>query len=232
MSGNLKQLLKVRSEDLNVLKLWLDRATNFLSPESQNEILQLMCHNIQRKIVKSINGSGLSGQFGIIVDGTQDCSGLEQESLCIRYVDESLDVQEVFLGLYNPPDTTGQTLATVIKDVLMRLTLPIDKLRAQTYDGAGNMAGKFNGCQAIIARDYPLALFFHCAAHCANLAAESTANSCPLVRDALENVNELGKLYKRSGKFKHIFDDAADIYDSPETLKPICPTRWLCRLRP
>lgn len=229
--GNLRQLLKVRSEDVNVLKLWLERTTNFLSPESQNEMLQIICHNVQRQIVKAINGNGVSRQYGLVVDGTQDCSGLEQESICIRHVDESLEVCEVFLGLYNPPDTTGQTLATVIKDMLLRLMLPIENLRAQTYDGAANMSGKFNGCQAIIASDYPLAIYFHCTAHCANLAAESTANSCPLVRDALDNVNELGKLYKRSGKFKHIFDDAANIYESAATLKPICPTRWLCRVR-
>ena len=119
--GNLRQLLKVRSEDVNVLKLWLERTTNFLSPESQNEMLQIICHNVQRQIVKAINGNGVSRQYGLVVDGTQDCSGLEQESICIRHVDESLEVCEVFLGLYNPPDTTGQTLATVIKDMLLRL---------------------------------------------------------------------------------------------------------------
>ena len=233
--GNLRQLLKSRSEDSPALKLWLERTTNFLSPESQNEMLQIISHNVQQAVVKAKNGNlrnGNANQFGIVVDGTQDCSGLEQESICIRFVNESLEVCEVFLGLYNPPDTTGHTLATVIKDVLLRLRLPIENLRAQTYDGAANMSGKFNGCQAIIASDFPLALFFHCAAHCANLAAESTANSCPLVRAALENINELGKLYKRSGKFKHIFDDAAaSMYDSAATLKPICPTRWLCRVR-
>lgn len=38
--------------------------------------------------------------------------------------------------------------------------------------------------------------FFHCAAHSANLASEHTvtAESSPLLRDALQNVNELGLL--------------------------------------
>ena len=73
----------------------------------------------------------------------------------------------------------------MIKDDLMRLNLPIKNLRAQTYDGAANMAGRFNECQAIIQKEYPLALHFHCAAHCTNLVAESIAEACPLVRDAL-----------------------------------------------
>ena len=38
----------------------------------------------------------------------------------------------------------------MIPDVLIRLQLPIENLRSQTYDGAANTAGKFYGCQAEI----------------------------------------------------------------------------------
>ena len=62
--------------------------------------------------------------------------------MCLRYVNDRLEVIEVFLGLYNPPGTTGETLASMIKDALLRLNLPIENLRAQTYDGAANMTGK------------------------------------------------------------------------------------------
>ena len=41
-------------------------------------------------------------------------------------------------------------------------------------------------------RDHPDALHFHCAAHCFNLVAEATAESCALLRDLLANVNDLG----------------------------------------
>ena len=45
-------------------------------------------------------------------------------------------------------------------------------------------------------------------------------------------MQELGKLYSQSGKFKHLylnlpFDDP--IFASPTGLTPICPTRWLTR---
>jgi len=226
--GNLMQLLQLRSEDSEPLRSWLPRTTKFVSAESQNEILELLSHNVLRAIVKEVQSSH---QFGIVVDGTQDCSGQEQESVCIRYVDTQMDVNEVFVGLFSPPDTTGLTLSVVIKDIVLRLGLQLSNVRAQTYDGAANMAGRFNGCQAIICRENPLALFFHCAAHSANLASEHTAESSPLLRDALQNVNELGLLYKRSGKYAHIFDNTSNVYQSPTTLKPICPTRWLCRVR-
>jgi hypothetical protein len=228
--SNLMQLLQLRSEDASELKSWLSRTTNFLSPDSQNEILRTLSDSVLRIIANNINTS--SKQFAVVVDGTQDSCGVEQESICVRYVDEHLDVIETCVGLFTPPDTTGKTLASVIIDALTRLTLPVSNLRAQTYDGAANMSGRFNGCQSIIAQQHPLAIFFHCTAHCANLTAEHTSESSSLIRDSLQTIHEVGVLYKRSGKYKHIFDDvAANAYESPTTLKPLCPTRWLCRVR-
>jgi len=221
----LMQLLQLRSEDVAVLRSWCSRSTNFLSPESQNEILQMMSHKVLRIIADDINSTSV--QFAVVVDGTQDLTGNEQEAVCIRHVDKQLQVHETFMGLVIPPDTTGQSVATSVMDTLLQLTLPADNLRAQTYDGAANMAGAFNGCQAIISRENPLALFFHCSAHCANLVAEYTSESSAVVRDSLQVVNELGVLYRRSTKYKNMFDVAANTYESPNTLKPICPTRWL-----
>jgi hypothetical protein len=154
--GNLYKLLMLRSEDVPELQSWLTKVTNFTSPESQNEILTLMNHEILRNICSSINKE--SKQFAVIMDGTQDITGSEQESICIRYTDKDLNVHEDFVGMYEAPSTTGQTLATIVEDVLIRLQLPICNLRGQTYDGAANMAGPYNGCQAVILKKQPLAL--------------------------------------------------------------------------
>ena len=71
------QLLTLRAQDINVLPAWLNPKTNFLSPESQNELLELFAHSIQRNIVKIINETAV--QFAVVVDGTQDNTGTEQE---------------------------------------------------------------------------------------------------------------------------------------------------------
>lgn len=70
-----------------------------------------------------------------------------------------------FVNLY---ETTGQGIAKVAADVLLRLNLPMSGLRGQTYDGASNMAGKHTGAQAILRRQQPLALYVHCGAPCVN----------------------------------------------------------------
>lgn len=236
-NGNYCQLLTLMAQTDAQLKQWLNRVTNFTSHDCQNEMLALLAHAVVRKIVSTVKAE--SCQFALVVDGTQDCAGLEQEAICIRFVDKTLKVSELFIGMYNPHDTTGQTLSLVVKDVLTRLTLSLDDLRAQTYDGAANMSGKYNGCQAFISKEQPLALFFHCSAHCANLVAQHTAATNQFVSDPLQLVQDLGTLYNRSGKFKRIFSDSGvslktDLIDNPlikpGRIKPLCPTRWLTRV--
>jgi len=72
--GNLMQLLELHSEDSQPLRSQLPR-TKFLSPDSQNEVLDLLVYGIQQVIVNAVQSSK---QFGVIVDGTQDSSGHEQ----------------------------------------------------------------------------------------------------------------------------------------------------------
>lgn len=122
---------------------------DYTSPLVQNEILKLLGNNIVRDTAKSIQALPVL-QYSIIIDGTQDISGVEQESICIRYVDHDLVPHEAFIGLYELSGTAGEAIARVAKDVLLWLNIPVTGLRGQTYDGAANMAGIHSGVQAKI----------------------------------------------------------------------------------
>ena len=89
----------------------------------------------------------------------------------VSYVDENLEPEEVFVGLFAVNDTTGLALSHMIEGVLLRLDLSITSLRGQSDDGAANMSGAYQGAQALIRKHSPLALFVHCGAHCTNLVA-------------------------------------------------------------
>ncbi|KAJ8050049.1 Zinc finger MYM-type protein 1 [Holothuria leucospilota] len=162
-------------------------------------MLKDFSHSVLRQVVKNVRNNGV---FAIMVDGTQDITGVEQESVCIRHVDEDLNVHEDFVGLHEVPSSSGEMISSIIFDVLTRLGLSINNLRAQTYDGASNMSGKYNGCQAMIKEQQPLAMFFHCSSHVSNLVMQHAVTTSPLVRDALQWVHDLGVLYSRSGKYK------------------------------
>lgn len=124
-------------------------------------------------------------QYSIIIDGTQDIEGKEQESVCLRYVNHDLVPHEVFIGLYAVSGTTGKEIAQVAVDVFLRLNLPMSGLRGQAYDGAANMSGKYTGAQAVLKRQHPLALYVHCGAHCLNLITQSACTASLLTRDSL-----------------------------------------------
>lgn len=73
------------------MTLWLNRTTNFTLHDCQNEMLELLSHAVVRSIISIVKAE--SRQFAVVVDGTQDCAGLEQESICIRYVDKTLSTK-------------------------------------------------------------------------------------------------------------------------------------------
>ncbi len=228
--GNFHQLIKYKAEDDDELTSWLQRPNNFTSPKIQNEVLKIVSNTIVHDITKEILLLPVV-QYSLIIDGTQDAAGFEQESFCLRFVDKDLQPREEFIGLYQVTSTTGENIASVAKDVLIRLNLPLSQLRGQTYDGAANMSGRMQGVQAHLKKDQPLAVYVHCGPHCVNLITQATCVSSPIIRDAMHLVHELGVLFNQSGKFKAIFTAIAKSdHSSPHTsLKPLCPTRWTVR---
>ena len=223
--GNFAKLLELRSGDDDVLKRWLTRTASYTSVTTQNDLLKVMAHMVLRGICKNV------GHLGVIVDGTQDVQGAEQEAICVQYVDDAYNVYEDFLGLYSVSETTCASLSNMLQDALLRLNLPMTHLRAQTYDGASNMSGKYQGCQALTKTVQPLAHYTHCGAHITHLICAKAIESAPFLRDALNVVQELGVFYNSSGKFKKMYLDQHVTDDNPATssLKPHCPTRWLSR---
>lgn len=227
--GNFHYLLLLKAEDDPALGHWLKRNHSYTSPVVQNEMLSLMSNTIIRNIAEEILALPVV-QYSVIIDGTQDVSGTEQESICLRYVDSDLEPREEFIGLYETSSTTGEQISKIVSDVLLRLNLPLSGLRGQTYDGAANMSGHLSGVQAHIRKEQPLAIYVHCGPHCVNLVTQAACSTTPIVRDALQWTHELGCLFGQSGKFKTIFKSVAkSTSGSYITLKPLCPTRWTVR---
>lgn len=233
--GNFMQLLSVRSEDSVDLKKFLLTKNDMTSGVRQNEILDMFSHTIVRKICSKVR---IASAFAIMVDGTQDISGHEQESICLRYIDESFNPVEAFVGIYETSaSTTGQSIANCVLDVLTRLQLPISQLRGQTFDGASNMSGIYKGCQAIIAARQPLALYTHCGSHCSNLVAEKVCSSVAFVRNSIQVVQEIGAVFSASIHCRTTFARISQADESGtgndryvKKIKPLCPTRWLVRV--
>ena len=135
----------------------------------QNELLSIMSNMIVRGIIAQIKASG---SYCIMIDESTDNANKEWAAFCPRWVDEALQPNEEFLGLYQPADS----LVHMIKDCLLRFGLRLANSWGQCYDCAAAMAGKRKGVAT-------------------QISAENQ-NVCPLLR---ENVCPLLRAFPESG---------------------------------
>ena len=165
-----------------------------------------------------------------MVDECVDISNREQLVLCFRYVDNAVVAHEDFVGLYECPNITANTIVSAIDDVLVRLNLSISKCRGQCYDGGSNMAKSKNGVKEQILKKKPRALFIHCYGHVPSLSVADTIKNIPQLRSVMDTVFELSKLLQYSPKRMTAFRDMKAEF-SPDSIgfRVLCPTRWTVR---
>ena len=197
IDGNFSQLMKLRSEDDPLLLDWLKKKTvKYTGHDMQNEALQVMALRILRQIASSIQTS----IFTIMVDETTDVGTKEQVVIVLRWVDNKLNVNEDFIGLYLADSITSDSLVAIIHDVLLRMNLKLENCRGQCYDGASNMKGCRRGVATQISCEEPRAIYTHCYGHSLNLACQDTVRSVKVIKDAMDITFELSKLLKYSSK--------------------------------
>ena len=226
--GNLMQLLLLRSEHIAGLKRYIDDK-HYLSGEVVNEMIALMSKTALRQLLSEIREALI---FSIIADEATDISQKEQLCIAIRWVDNHFQIHEAPIELIQVPKTDAETLATLIKDSLTRLALPIAQCRGQAYDGASNMSGHIRGVAARIQEVERNAIYVHCVAHCTNLCLQTAGKQLLCIREALDLVMGLGQLIRFSPKRCSLFETLQQQFaPGTPTLKPLCPTRWTVRTR-
>ncbi|XP_050058718.1 zinc finger MYM-type protein 1-like [Aphis gossypii] len=171
--GNFRAILRyglkmasLGNSDLQLIRERCKRNAQYLSPKIQNEIIYTCNKLILERIVKRIN---LSKGFCVLADETADIGGIEQFSICARYIYND-EIQEDFLNFVPLHNTSGENLANTLLDSLKNFGIDLQYLRGQGYDGAAAMSGRFNGVQAIVKKQYKTAVYIHCSAHVLNLA--------------------------------------------------------------
>lgn len=195
----------------------------YTSPKIQNELIEIGGSIISEKIASKIN------------DETTNISGIAQFSLCARYLDksnESVILREDFLTFLPVEDASEEGLLSSLKETCIKLTLNLGYLVGQGYDGASAMRGEFNGCAVRIKRDYPQALYVHCASHSLNLAI-GDACSVSIIRNSLGTIlGEIINFFRCSAKRQKNLNNVCLEMDSgirKRRLTKFCETRWVER---
>ncbi len=124
---------------------------------------------------------------------------------------------------------SGKALSDKILACLRGFDLNLTYLRGQCYDGAGNMAGATKGTAALITKEYPLALYLHCASHKLNLAVIKSLQITS-VRNMMGIVGRIYQFFAAHPKRQRALETAI-LNTQPEStvhkLKDMCRTRWI-----
>ena len=79
---------------------------------------------------------------------------------------------------------------------MIRIQLSVNDLRAQDYEGAGNMFGKSTDVSLQIAVEQPKALPTHCQGHSLNLGTKATMTDSKQMKDVMGTVTKIISLVK------------------------------------
>ena len=120
----------------------------------------------------------------------------------------------------------------------------ISYCRSQTYDSAGNMAGKQNGAALNFKKkkkkkktQNDRGLYYHCAYHKFNLAL-AKASRVPEIFDTVCLFQSLGRFFASSAKRQRLFEkviqekiDQSTFNKMKKKIKPFCQIKWVERHR-
>ena len=170
-----------------------------MHPNNQNEMLELMAHEVLRRILDDAHTSPF---LAVMVDETRDQANKEQLSLVLRWVSDDFTVSEEFVELHVCYLTVidAQSIVDAIKMLFLRFQICCKKLHGHCYDGCSTMAGTRAGVAVKIQELEPRAVFTHCYGHALNLAVSDTITNLPRMKDCLDTCYEIVKLIKFSPK--------------------------------
>ena len=94
---------------------------------------------------------------------------LSKQNLNLK--DDSYEVQERLHMFADCSSKRGGEIAQLIIDTFEGHAIPLSDCRAQGYNNAGNMAGKYKGAQAKIEEQNSVAIISPCRCHTLNLCS-------------------------------------------------------------
>ncbi|XP_066933569.1 zinc finger MYM-type protein 1-like [Clytia hemisphaerica] len=191
----------------------------FLSKDIQNKLIDFISKEIVVEIFGLISNCIA---WAVIADTTPDVARHEQLSLCVRVVERNGEVSDHLQFCIRVDSTTAEGLLNAISNQLKQLEIPFDDLVAQTYDGASNMSGRYNGLQAKfkqLAGEH--VIFANCYAHTLNLVLSASLEVVKL----FDNLQSVHVMFTKSQLISDLFEKGLKVH----SLKRINTVRWSAR---
>ena len=227
LNSNFYQLMILRAENEPEVQNWLRKKKKFMSPQVQNEIIELLASEVRRDISQDIQNAIY---YTLMADQTADVSSKEQVAVCIRWVDENLCAHEDFVGMKPVARATAGEIVNVIADTLAEMNLRLEDARGQCYDGANTMSGNVTGVCTQIKKINPKCLFTHCYGHVLNLSVKDACKDVKCLKDTFDTASEICKLVNKSPpRDTHLKKLREETENEDAGIHAFCPTRWTVR---
>ncbi|KAL4147850.1 hypothetical protein QTP88_002188 [Uroleucon formosanum] len=169
---------------------------SFISKLRQNQLIDSIGKIILTVIQTDVKYARF---FSISIDSTFDASRKEQVAFVIRYVHNKTSIiSERLIAVKESSNTSGSELFTLFQLVCSERNLDWKNyLIGQSYDGAPNMRGQFEGLRSHVQKVNSSALYVWCHAHRLNLVLSRVVGCC---KDAMNVFGNLVECYERHYK--------------------------------
>ena len=168
---------------------------NYMSPQIQNEMIEVLALGVLREISQNIQDAVM---YTIMADETADVSNKGQVVVCIRWVDGEMQAHEEFIGITTLERTTAEDIVNVLSETLEKMHLRLADCRGQCYDGASTMSGNVSGVSTRIKTFNAKCLITHCYGHVLNLGVKDACRGVKCLKDTFDTAAEICKLIKYS----------------------------------
>jgi len=199
---------------------------HYLSWSSQNEFLNACGKQVLDALLQEYKKAMY---YSVIVDATRDVCHTEQISFILHYVHRSEEnvwaIKERFLLFKDCEKKKGKDIADLLYKVLEENEIDIQLCRGQGYDNGSNMAGIYNGVQALIMQKNPQAVYLPCCAHSLNLCGVHVVESSTVVKSFFGNIQKLYNFFSSSPSRWKVLQDNTGI-----SLHGLSNTSWSARI--
>lgn len=219
------QLLKQKCPDYKVKSENLPNNAKYISHEIQNEIL-----NVSGCLVRNVIANEICNPieaFAIIADESKDKGGIEQLSICLRYIHDE-EVKERFVAFMDLHKFDAESITSSIIKVVNETGLNIKKCVAQAYDGSSTMSGDISGVKTRISDLVDgFCPYVHCYAHRLNLVLVDCCSNIPELKDLFGLLQAIYNFQCNSVLRSEYFQQSQkecklEVLKMPQS----CQTRW------
>ena len=140
--------------------------TTMLSKSTINKILTAINIITKKRIAAEIG----ERKFSVQMDSSQDTSVTDQETIILRYVKEE-EVKDRVFAVKKVTDSSGAGLYELLRSTLVDNGITIENIVGESFDGAANMRGEYNGVQKHPKEVAPNSVYIWYYAQVLNLAA-------------------------------------------------------------